>query len=94
MEIAKGAGSALEDIPNVAEKLGRLTRNSHMIGLLHTLLFGGRMKVRRPNRNSSGSLTGLFWHPYHMDMLVPCFALSRTCSESLAWVWVRVRAGA
>lgn len=63
MEIAKGAGSALEDIPNVAEKLGRLTRNSHMVGLLHNLLFGGKMKVRRPNRYNS-SLTGLLWQPF------------------------------
>ena len=44
-EIAKGKGTALEDIPNVAEKLGRLTRSSPLVGLLHNLVFGGKAKV-------------------------------------------------
>ena len=44
-EIAKGKGTALEDIPNVVEKLGRLTRNSLLVGLLHNLVFGGQAKV-------------------------------------------------
>lgn len=44
-DIAKGKGTALEDIPNVAEKLGRLTRNSLLVGQLHNLLFGGKAKV-------------------------------------------------
>lgn len=44
-EIPKGKGTALEDIPNVAEKLGRLTRNSPLVGLLHNLVFGGKAKV-------------------------------------------------
>ncbi|CAN0200462.1 unnamed protein product, partial [Laminaria digitata] len=43
-EIAKGGGTALEDIPNVAAKMSRLTRNSPLVALLHSLLFGGKAK--------------------------------------------------
>ncbi|CAN0103274.1 unnamed protein product [Hapterophycus canaliculatus] len=44
MDVAQGKGTALEDIPNVSEKLGRLTRNSLLVGLLHNLIFGGKAK--------------------------------------------------
>ncbi len=44
-EVAKGEGTALEDMPNVVEKMSRLTRNSLIVGQLHNLLFGGHAKV-------------------------------------------------
>lgn len=45
LQVPKGKGTALEDMPNVASKLGRLTRNSPIVGHLHNLIFGGKAKV-------------------------------------------------
>lgn len=46
MKVLKGEGTALEDIPNVAERFSRLTRNSPIVAQLHNLVFGGKAKVK------------------------------------------------
>ena len=59
-EIPKGGGTPLEDIPNVASKMSRLTRNSPLVGQLHSLLFGGKAKVRWSGGVGWGTV-GLGW---------------------------------
>ncbi|GKV19379.1 hypothetical protein SLEP1_g29648 [Rubroshorea leprosula] len=60
LQIEKGRGTALKDIPNVAFKLSR-RKSDDVFKLLHTILFGRRGKAIQIKSNIS-RFSGFVWH--------------------------------
>ncbi|KAJ7553663.1 hypothetical protein O6H91_06G107900 [Diphasiastrum complanatum] len=60
LQILKGSGTALKDIPNVVYKLAKLSKADDILVLLHTLLYGKRTKVNYLKSNIL-SFSGYVW---------------------------------
>ncbi|OMP04236.1 hypothetical protein COLO4_09822 [Corchorus olitorius] len=67
LQIEKGRGTPLKDIPNVAFKLSR-RKTEDTFRLLHTILFGRRGKAVQIKSNIS-RFSGFVWHENEEDMV-------------------------
>eukprot|EP00271_Cylindrocystis_brebissonii_P002486 TRINITY_DN13133_c0_g1_i1.p1 TRINITY_DN13133_c0_g1~~TRINITY_DN13133_c0_g1_i1.p1 ORF type:complete len:493 (-),score=145.43 TRINITY_DN13133_c0_g1_i1:1005-2483(-) len=51
VNIKPGTGTPLKDIPAIAATLSKLTRNDDILGMVHTILFGKKVKAQLQKKN-------------------------------------------
>ncbi|VVB16095.1 unnamed protein product [Arabis nemorensis] len=71
-QVAKGKGTPLKDIPNVAYKLSR-KKSDEVLKLLHTILFGGRRGKAAQIRTNILRFSGYTWQGDEEDIVAKLF---------------------